>query len=154
VGPVQVTFVKGQDGRFCRWTARRSKRRTTTGGMGVGHRQLPHDLIQFAIESELGIGDGFWGSIEQGATFKSLDRKRTEAGKAVVRRNRDGLDRAEAVANDHARRWAEGEPTPLAPTLDDLHRRWLALPDGASLDLDWPGARVRPARRSGDPSIP
>ncbi len=137
-----VKFTKVDRGRCCSWEAIRSKRRRTPGHMGVGHDQLPHDVVQFVVESQLGLDRGFWGLVEMGATFKSLGRKRTKPGRAVIRENVKTLDEAERLAGDHWRAWRDGEKTPLGPTLDSLLAAWRALPDGGSLSLEWPSGRM------------
>ena len=98
---------------------------------------LPHDLVQFVIESELRIVDGFWGTVDAGGTFKSLARKRTKPGRYVVRASRVGLDEAERVAGVHWDAWRHGRETPVRAALDAMLERWRALPDGGTLTLEW-----------------
>ncbi len=108
---------------------------------------LPHDLVQFVVESELGIVQGFWGTVAAGGTFKSLGRKRTQPGRAIVRANRVALDEAERVAGMHWDAWRHGRETPVGAALDVMLGRWRALRDGGTLTLEWlPGSskmRVR-----------
>ena len=137
-----VNFTKVDGGRCCSWEAIRSKRRRTPGHMGVGHDQLPHDVVQFAVESRLGLNRGFWGLVEMGATFKSVGRKRTKPGRAVIRENVKTLDEAERLAGGHWRAWREGKETPLGFTLDSLLAAWRELPDGGTLSLEWPSGRM------------
>ena len=137
-----VTFTKVDGGRLCRWEAARSKRRRTTGHMGVGHDRLPHDLAGFAVESQLGLERGFWGLVEMGATFKSLSRKRTKQGRAIIREHVKSLDAAERQAGLHWRRWHEGRETPLRPAFDSLLAAWRQFPDGATISLEWPSGRI------------
>lgn len=102
---------------------------------------LPHDLYTFVIEEALGLEHGFWGCIAAGATFKTLGRKRTPQGKAVIARHLDDLDEAEARVNEIYFAWRAGESTPLDGELDSMLSRWRALSDGEELELPWP---IRP----------
>jgi hypothetical protein len=99
---------------------------------------LPHDLYTFVIEDALGIEYGFWGCIAAGATFKTLGRKRTPQGKAVITRHLHDLDDAETRVNEIYFAWRAGQPTPLDIELDSMLSRWRALADGEELVLAWP----------------
>ena len=99
---------------------------------------LPHDLATFVIERSLAIERGFWGSVDEGATFRTLGRKRTEPGRAVIRRNLTALDEAERRVNEVYFAWRRGEDTPAGTALDAMLARWRALPEGEELVLDWP----------------
>ena len=68
----------------------------------------PHDLATFVIEESLGFEHGFWGCVADGATFKSLGRKRTERGRAVIKRHLVELQRAEAQVNEIYFAWRQG----------------------------------------------
>lgn len=105
---------------------------------------VPHDLATFVIEQELGIEHGFWGCVAEGATFRTLGRKRTPQGTAVIRAHRDELDEAEARVNEAFFAWRAGEPTSVGPALDGMRDRWAALPEEGELVLEWrPRARRR-----------
>lgn len=137
-----VKFTKVEGGRGCSWEAARSKRRRTSGHSGAGHDRLPHDLAHFAAESALGLERGFWGLVDMGATFKSLGRKRTRPGTAVIRENVKTLDEAERLTGRHWRAWREGRETPLRPAFDSLLAAWQELPEGGSFSLEWPSGRI------------
>jgi hypothetical protein len=140
---MRVTFVKLADRRASSWEAVRGKRTRVPGPvMPLGKGGRPHDLEQLVVEATLGIDRGFWGSIAAGATFRSTGRKRTGPGREIIRRNKQHLDDAEAVAGEHVRRWEEGEDTPCAGPLDELARRWAELGDGDSLTVVWPSLDV------------
>jgi hypothetical protein len=108
---------------------------------------LPHDLYTFVIEDALYLEHGFWGCVAAGATFKTLGRKRTPQGKAVITRYVDELTAAEARVNEIYFAWRAGEPTPLDEELDSMLTRWRALPDGGELVVEW--TTDRRARRRG-----
>lgn len=137
-----MTFWKLTEHRITYWAAVRSKGRRVPGSpMALGRGDLPHDLSQMVVEAVLGLDRGFWGSVAAGATFRSTGRKRTGPGRAVIAANKDGLDAAEVVANDHVGRWHRGEPTECAAALDAMAQRWRTLGDGEGLVVDWPSLR-------------
>lgn len=110
---------------------------------------LPHDLYTFVIEYALGIERGFWGCVAAGATFKTLGRKQTPQGRAMISRHLDELEAAETRVNKIYFAWRAGEPTELATELDAMLDRWRALPDGSDLVVEWPANR--PHRRGSRP---
>ena len=99
---------------------------------------LPHDLATFVIEQTLGIRHGFWGCIADGATFRTVGRKRTPHGKAVIDRHADELARAERTVNEIHFGWRAGRPTRADAELDAMLERWRELDEGAELQLEWP----------------
>lgn len=108
---------------------------------------VPHDLATFVIEGALGIEHGFWGCVAEGATFRSLRRRRTEPGRAIIRRHRDELDLAEAQVNRAHASWRAGEVTPAGRALDEMRERWRALDEDDAIVLEWTPARRSPRRR-------
>jgi hypothetical protein len=136
-----VTFRRME--RACGWTALRPPRTVVPGSVMAIGRDLPHDLFTFVIELELGIEHGFWGCVADGATFRTIGRKRTPQGKAVIRRHRTELDEAEWRVNEVYVAWREGRPTPLDRQLDAMLARWRALPEGGELTVEWPADRRR-----------
>lgn len=131
-----VTF--GRQGRTCGWTALRPPRSVVPGPSMASGADLPHDLATFVIEEALGIERGFWGCVAAGATFRSLGRKRTPQGKAVITKHLPDLDAAEVRVNDVFFAWRRGEPTPATEALDAMLERWRAVPDGGDLVVRWP----------------
>ncbi|MET0910627.1 MAG: hypothetical protein ABWZ99_14265 [Ilumatobacteraceae bacterium] len=103
---------------------------------------LPHDLYTFVIESALGLAFGFWGCVAAGATFKTLGRKRTPQGKAVITRHLGDLDEAEARVNEIYFAWRSGTPTSLDDELDAMLARWRALAAGEELTLEWSASKL------------
>lgn len=80
-----------------------------------------------------------------GATFKTLGRKSTPQGRAVISRYLDELDEAETRVNEIYFAWRSGAATELDELLDATLDRWRSLPDGGDLVVEWPA--TRPARR-------
>lgn len=133
-----VTFHKRD--RTCGWTALRPPRTVVPGPTMAAGGDLPHDLYTFVIEDALGLEHGFWGCVAAGATFKTLGRKRTPQGRAVIARHVDDLEVAEAKVNEVYFTWRAGDPTDLDDALDTMLARWRQLPDGADLALEWPAS--------------
>ncbi len=136
--PVEVRFQDVDDGRLCRWDAVRGKRTKVPGPTMAAGRTLPHDLSTFVVEADLGLAHGFWGCVVAGATFRSLPRRRTPQGRAVIRAHVADLDRAEALVGAEVRTWLRGGRPAVAAALDAMLVRWRSLPpDGRSV-LRWP----------------
>ena len=135
---MEVTFAKVDDGRLCRWDAVRRSRTRVPGPTMASGRTLPHDLSTFVVEAELGLRHGFWGCVADGATFRSLPRRRTEQGRTVIREHVAELDAAEALVGAEVRAWLRGERPQTARALDGMLARWRALPRNGRLGLPWP----------------
>ena len=109
---------------------------------------LPHDLYTFVIEDALQIEHGFWGCVAAGATFKSLGRKRTPQGRAVIARHLDDLDAAEGRVNAIYFAWRAGQSTELDGELDSMLTRWRSMTDADELTLPWRADRSNDPRRA------
>jgi hypothetical protein len=72
---------------------------------GVAHKfAIPHDLAHFVVEKTLGLDKGFWGSIAEGAVFKSMSYiggrrkpKAAERSELILKSNANWLNDAEAL---------------------------------------------------------
>ncbi len=144
----------------------------TIRGAGGGD-DLPHDLVHALVEAELGIRDGIWGCVADGAVWGSM---RHVSGRrpphAAERSDRLKKERAAAIGSaealaDLVHRLADGaEVLPgevagsgvpadrLAAAAEALRaagRRWTALRPGEDWVQDWPAPRGagRPARVAG-----
>ena len=135
---MEVRFGKGKGGRVCSWTALRRKRIRVPGPSMAAGGDIPHDLVTFVVEQTLGIRHGFWGCVAEGATFRTLGRKRTEDGKAVIQRYGKELDEAEWRVNDVYFAWRAGGDTPVDAALDEILATWRNLGEGEELVLTWP----------------
>ena len=140
---MQVTFQKVDGGRLCRWDAVRAKRTRVPGPTMASGRTLPHDLSTFVVEAELSLAHGFWGCVADGATFRSLRRRRTKEGRDVIRAHVADLDAAETLVGGEVRAWERGERPPTAGALDAMLARWRALPADGRLVLEWRRRRGR-----------
>ena len=77
------------------------------------------------------------GCVADGATFKSLGRKRTPQGRSVIARHHADLVDAERVVNEIYFAWRVGRPTAADDELDAMLERWKALPEGGEVTLEW-----------------
>ena len=109
---------------------------------------LPHDLYTFVIERALHIEHGFWGCIAAGATFKTLGRKRTPQGRAIITDHLEDLDDAERRVNEIYFAWRAGTPTSLDGELDSMLTCWRTVADGEELEVIWPMPDAAGRRRS------
>jgi hypothetical protein len=123
--------------------------------MPIGRGVIPHDLVHFAAECHFGIDDGFWGLLADGATFtRGTDQRPTRPGRALIAKNRAGLNIAEHLGNAHHCLWLEGKPTPAAPTFSRLAEQWQAVPDDGTLTVYWPTDQTRwPSRATTRPLV-
>ncbi len=141
---MEVTFYKMTEKRGTYWEAVRGKRTRVPGTtMALGRGGLPHDLTQLVVEAAAGIEDGFWGSVADGATFKSTGRKRTKPGRAIIAKNRRGLVAAEAETGRQVRAWAAGHRTPVTEQLARFDRLWAEVADEGQITVEWPTLRVK-----------
>ena len=131
--------------------------------------RLPHDLVHFSVEDELGIADGIWGAIAGGVVFSSMTHvsgrrppHAAERSTTLMRAHRDGLQRAELIGG-FVDRVAGGEagigsmpeyfatltnagfdPDDVLRAVDRVRaeaRRWAGSPVGAELTYNWPAHR-------------
>lgn len=144
---MEVRFSKFD--RVCRWEALRPPRTRVPGPTMAAGADLPHDLVTFVIEGALAIRHGFWGCVADGATFRSLGRRRTQPGVAVIRRHAADLDDAEWRVHEVYAAWRRGEPTPCTVELDRMLAAWRALPEGGELLLTWRQPPTDPTKASG-----
>jgi hypothetical protein len=130
-----VRFEKGARGcRVEAWRRTGKPFPVSTMGGAVG---LPHDLVTFVVERELGLNGGFVNLTAHGATFRSSRRRFTRPGRALIAAHRADLDAAEGTVNAAAADWKAGRPTPAARALDEVERAWAKLPRGGALELTW-----------------
>jgi len=141
---MEVTFHKAPDGKhLVAWSATKGKTRIPGSTMGCDPRQLPHDIVTLVVERELGVFDGFFGTVEAGGTFRSMAKPRKPAGKAVIAQNRPGLQRAEHLVHRMWDDWRAGRESECSAALDAADQAWRAVPPGGDLTLTWPGRRRR-----------
>src|SRR5206468_3650450 len=116
----------------------KGKTRIEGSHLGSDPRHLPHDIVTLVVERELGLTDGFFGTVAAGGTFRSMRKRRHAAGKAAIAKNRPGIRSAEGLVGRTWSAWLAGQPTPCSETLDAALDAWRALAPGDTLTLHWP----------------
>jgi hypothetical protein len=135
---MRVAFHKGNGARTCTWEATLGKRQRVPGSVMAAGKDIPHDLAQYVIEAATRCPNGFWGCVAHGARFKSMGRKRTRPGRAVIAEHRAELVASEHLAGEHMFRWRGGEKTDVTRALDQALRQWRGLGTGQVLAFEWP----------------
>ena len=124
---------------------------------------LFHDLLHYAVESEAGFHDGFWGELASGKTLAELNERTTqsmgEAGSPMLMVEQivgaltttmKGRSVQDVVAGLHRNADALSWTIPqwLTPSfvkavqerMRGLLGRWRSTPFGHSMDLSWPAS--------------
>jgi hypothetical protein len=136
---------------------------------------IPHDLAHYVVERELGLQNGFWGSVAAGALFEGMKilagRQRphaAERSRAVLAAHRQGIGVAEVLVDAALRavrgRSLDDAPLPIAsplvrtradlktliarlrPALDSMCSCWLTVPSGGTFAVVWPDRGPRSGR--------
>ena len=92
------------------------------------------------MEAATGYERGFWGLVARGATFKSMARKRTRPGRAIIVEHRAELAAAERLAGRHLAEWKAGAGTAVSGALDRAQAQWCAFRPGETIVFEWPAA--------------
>src|SRR5690606_8448874 len=91
---------------------------------------LPADLAHAAVERALGLDDGFWSSVERGATFAGFEplarRGYRRAALETLSRYGAAAVWAELAAAWAQRAWSGERPQPRDPAARPLDDRQLA----------------------------
>jgi hypothetical protein len=174
---VRVTFVRLPDHQRGPALVQRDDGVSYWMDGGPVTAELPHDLVHFTVERSLGIPDGIWGAVAAGVVFSSMrhhsGRRPPHAAQrsaALIRANRDHLQRAELIAGLVQRVAAIRQPTASrvaqiskillaalpdgdldlqrlvtgADAVRDMGSRWRALSIGDELTVDWPAGLRMP----------
>jgi len=143
---VDVTFTKASDrDRWPVWVGQAGKRRIEGSHLGSDPRHLPHDIVTLVVERELGITDGFFGTVAAGGTFRSMAKKKNKPGRAAIARNVPAIDAAEKRVNAVWADWLAGRDTACNAALDRAYREWMSLSPGGSMTLSWLPCAAHPA---------
>jgi hypothetical protein len=143
---VKVTFTKATHRKdFPIWVAQAGKRRIDGAGLGSDPRHLPHDVVTLVIEKELGITDGFFGTVAAGGTFRSMAKRKNKPGRAAIARNVPTLTAAEHIVNQTWSDWLAGRDTPCKSALDRAYLDWMSLPPGGQVTFEWLSTPAHPA---------
>ena len=143
---VEVTFTKAAHRKdFPIWVAQAGKRRINGAGLGSDPRHLPHDIVTFVIEKQLGFKDGFFGTVAAGGTFRSMAKRKNKPGRAVIARHVPALTAAEHMVNQTWSDWLAKRDTPCNDALDRAYAEWRSLPPGGHVTLQWLPTPAHPA---------
>lgn len=144
---VEVTFIKLSDQRHAVHVERADG---TSESVELDSRSfLRHDLAHFAVEIELGLHGGVWGSVSRGGSLAGTGLDGDDMGLAetisgpmqtLMRTNADAAtihDALTRVAPDVA---SEDLALRLHARARALAGHWSATPYGGRMELAWPEA--------------
>jgi len=144
---VRVTFTKTNVRRYGVHVQRDAAPDLWLYGPGYDER-LPHDLLHFVAEAELGLDGGVFGDVAAGGNakiFQPVDKalvaklwRRNRIRKVVLPEGRRSEELAARLEHAYATREYPPELEPVVAKLDELAERWQALAPGESITLDWP----------------
>jgi hypothetical protein len=103
VTPVKLTLTRHEQGKYDTVVTRDDG--VSYRLKGVAHTfAIPHDLVHFLVEKALNLRRGFWGSIADGAVFKSMSYidgrrkpKAAERSDTLLKHNLAQLNEAEVL---------------------------------------------------------
>jgi hypothetical protein len=160
---VEITIVKAESGPHRAVVARPGGEAVQFGLYDYGP-MLPHDLLHYVVEDEVGLEYGFWGLVSAGAKLQSVQaygardpRRLPHQDDPLVAAHVDDLLAAEGfVAAFSGLPGSKSEPD-LEPgqierirsRIAELNERWQATPAGETLRLRWPGDARRPGDERG-----
>jgi hypothetical protein len=162
---MKVTFQKTDGRRYLVFVERESAPALWMYGPGY-HDDLPHDLLHFVAEAELGLDGAVFGDLAAGGNaklFQPVDKKLVAKMWRQKRMRRYVLPegtRSERLAGLLENAWkahrtasplpadwgdrlaaagvGDAEVRALVPRLDELAATWRELPPGGELTLEWP----------------
>ena len=149
---MQITIVKADSGPHRAVIARPDAEAVQFAVYDYGP-MLPHDLVHYVVEDELGFEFGFWGLVAAGAKLQSVQAYRARNPRRIahpddplVAAHVDDLLAAEGlVAAFSALPGTHPDPE-LEPArierirtrMGQLNERWQATAPGDTLRLSWP----------------
>jgi hypothetical protein len=155
---MQVTFTKTGNRRYGVYVQRDKAPDLWLFGPGYDER-LPHDLLHFVAEAELGLDGAVFGDVAAGGNariFLPVDRslvaklwRKQRIRKRVLPEGRRSEELTRVLARAVETRTYPDELAPVVAKLDRLAERWEALAPGESITLDWPrpeGRKRHPPR--------
>jgi hypothetical protein len=142
---MQITFTKISDQWHCVEITRADG--TSESAILESRGYLRHDLAHFAIEIELPIRQGYWGSVSTGASLTGEGVAGTDAQLAETLAGRiQTLMRLEADRKAYLELLSDAAPEGVVPDLASrVHERvrqlrghWKSTPYGGEMELVWP----------------
>ena len=130
--------------------------------------RLPHDIVHFVVENELGVAGGVFGQLAAGGhagTFHPTGEHKkmrvARRGERLAKAHQDDAVLSERLVDLACRMWRHGVPdvmpagTPGGVSADDLRRvcraldaasaEWSRLGVGESMTMEWRGGAARTA---------
>jgi hypothetical protein len=174
---MEIIFTRSRDRRDATIVTRRDGVRLSVPVYGKLD-PIPHDLAHYVVERELGLRDGFWGSVAEGAVFAGMrildGRQRPhvrERSQELQRANGRGILFAELVveavmrtimgvrlgneplAIEHAglRTRADRDAllARLRPAAEAMCARWGETAPGGTLTVSWADVPLWATRQHG-----
>ena len=144
---MRVSFVKTGARRYAVEVERERHPDLRCGSIGFDEH-LPHDILHFVAEAELGLDGGVFGDLASGGNahiFIPVDRTLVAKMWRKQRIRKTSLPdgrRSEVLAGElytarRTRRSDDPHIERLIPKLDELARRWQSLQVGGSFTLEW-----------------
>jgi hypothetical protein len=149
---MNVTFTRTGERRYSVRVEREREPRVLVMDPAPGFDAfLPHDLLHFLVESELGIASGIFGQLAQGGdagTFRPAERASGRSKRRGERLRRAGKTDAavsEMLTHEVGTAWRKrtsvrGELQSLAVRVREVALLWRAVEVGGSLTLTWPSS--------------
>jgi hypothetical protein len=144
---VEVAFIKLSDQRHL-VRVRRADR--TTESVELDSRTfLRHDLAHFAVERELGLRNGVWGSVAAGGSLSGdgldgadMALAETVSGpmQTMMRTGADSAEIFDVLARVAPEVASIELATRLHARLRSLSGHWVSTPYGGEMELEWPEA--------------
>jgi hypothetical protein len=154
---VEITVVKAESGPHRAVVVRPGGEAVQFAVYDYGP-MLPHDLVHYVVEAELGLEFGFWGLVAAGAKLHSVQaygardpRRIPQQDDPLVSAHVDDLLAAEGFVAAFSGLPGSGSEPDLEPgqverirsRIGELNERWQATPAGEMLRLRWPGDNGR-----------
>jgi hypothetical protein len=155
---VEITIVKAEAGPHRAVVARPGAEAVQFAVYDYGPT-LPHDLVHYVVEDELGLEFGFWGLVSAGANLQSVQaygardpRRIPPQTDPLVTAHIDELLAAEGVVATFSGLPGTHPEPELEPAvierirarMTELNQRWQATVPGEALRLRWPGHHRNP----------
>jgi hypothetical protein len=151
---VEITIVKVESGPHRAVVARPGAEAVQFALYDYGP-MLPHDLVHYVVEDELGLEFGFWGLLAAGAKLQSVQaygardpRRLPPQNDPLVGAHIDDLLAAEGLVARFSAFPGTGPEPELDPVqierirarITELNQQWQATGPGGRLRLQWPSA--------------
>jgi hypothetical protein len=97
---MQLTAVRGTEDRDRVYVTRDDDSEVFWTWPSYG-RELPHDLVHWVVESEAGLGEGFWGLVASGVDPNRVNKSAERIASGVRLRDLSGLDLTQLIQSEH-----------------------------------------------------